>query len=146
MREVGAVDGGVSVTEVDLLGRQVISEYVGGQVVHKLEEKERKVNKNFFISIPKGSPPCLVQDMAGGGGSGITIGEAHDSRGHRFDPFTLTFTFFHPMNAKSPDFFLFFAVPAFRISGCENHTILPAAPLYWVGEISNGLIMDYGKL
>ncbi|KAG4395491.1 hypothetical protein GLYMA_20G229250v4 [Glycine max] len=44
------------------------------------------------------------------------------------------------------DFFLFFAVPAFRISGCENHTILSAAPLYWVGEISNGLIMDYGKL
>lgn len=34
MREVGAVDGGVSVTEVDLLGRQVISEYVGGQVLH----------------------------------------------------------------------------------------------------------------
>ncbi|KAG4919789.1 hypothetical protein AAZX31_20G215400 [Glycine max] len=99
MREVGAVDGGVSVTEVDLLGRQVISEYVGGQVVHKLEEKERKVNKlveGFFHINTK----RLATLSCSRHGWRWWKRDHHrrSTRGHRFDPFT----FFHPMNAKSP--------------------------------------------
>ncbi|RDY08422.1 hypothetical protein CR513_07346, partial [Mucuna pruriens] len=76
-----AADGGISITETDLSGRQVISESVGGQVVHRLEEKERKIYKlvevveQFSKKSPLNSmaPPNLAQDIGSGG---ITIGEA----------------------------------------------------------------------
>ncbi|TKY52158.1 Late embryogenesis abundant protein D-34 [Spatholobus suberectus] len=63
-----AADGGVSVTETDLSGRQVISESVGGQVVEQFSQK---------APLNTMTPTSLVQDMGvGGGGAEITIGEA----------------------------------------------------------------------
>ena len=79
-----AADGGVSITETDVCGRQIISESIGGQVVHQHEEKERKVGKlvevveQFSQKGPMNTvtPPSLVEDMNVGAGGGITIGEA----------------------------------------------------------------------
>ncbi|KAG4997546.1 hypothetical protein AAZX31_10G150100 [Glycine max] len=73
-----AADGGVSVTETE-------AHLSGSQVVNKLEEKKRKVNKlvevvkqfNQKAPLNTMTPPSIVQEMgAGGAGSGITIGEA----------------------------------------------------------------------
>ncbi|KAK7277859.1 hypothetical protein RJT34_22878 [Clitoria ternatea] len=74
-----AADGGVTITDrSDLSGRQVISESVGGQVLHKLEEKERKMNKLAeVVEQFSQKVPTKVKEMGSGGtGSGITIGEA----------------------------------------------------------------------
>ncbi|KAK7344198.1 hypothetical protein VNO77_13543 [Canavalia gladiata] len=75
---------GVSVTESDLPGRQVISESVGGQVVHTLEEKERNICKLVEVVEQFGQkvasnttmPSSLAQDLGSRVGGGITIGEA----------------------------------------------------------------------
>ncbi|KAG4983480.1 late embryogenesis abundant protein D-34-like isoform X2 [Glycine soja] len=73
-----AADGGVSVTQTE-------AHLSGSQVVNKLEEKKRKVNKlvevvkqfNQKAPLNTMTPPSIVQEMgAGGAGSGITIGEA----------------------------------------------------------------------
>ncbi|XP_057428081.1 late embryogenesis abundant protein D-34-like isoform X1 [Lotus japonicus] len=91
-----ATEGGVSLTETDVSGRQVITESVGGQVLHNLEDSVTKKNLedkgrkfcklaevveqfNQKASLNTVTPPSLVQEMgaAGAGGTGgITIGEA----------------------------------------------------------------------
>ncbi|MED6134833.1 hypothetical protein PIB30_040614 [Stylosanthes scabra] len=62
-----AGEGGVSITEIDVEGKRVISESIGGQVVEQFSER---------APLSTITPPSLVQDMSSGRGGGITIGEA----------------------------------------------------------------------
>ncbi|CAL0321002.1 unnamed protein product [Lupinus luteus] len=86
-----AGDGGVNLSESnDDTGNSVISESVAGQVVHKVEEKEKEkerkicklaeVVEQFSRKVPLSTmaPSSIVEevDIGDGGNVGITIGEA----------------------------------------------------------------------
>ncbi|XP_004495776.1 late embryogenesis abundant protein D-34 isoform X1 [Cicer arietinum] len=80
-----AADGGVSVTdETDDSGNKVISESIGGQVLHKVDEKERKTGKLVEVvgqfsqkgAMNTMATASLVEETGTGAGRGITIGEA----------------------------------------------------------------------
>ncbi|OIW07138.1 hypothetical protein TanjilG_10111 [Lupinus angustifolius] len=84
-----AGDGGVNLSESnDGTGNRVISESVAGQVVHKVDEKEKErkicklaeVVEQFSQKVPVSimAPSSIVQevDIGDGGNLGITIGEA----------------------------------------------------------------------